>query len=106
MKFSFFDGADNGEYTGVGFVEIYKLFAIQDEVFFRIEPLDSLAWQRGPRYHSFSNATEVSENLSDVTIISQILPHNTTVFNHGQVACCLVHSANLTYKTKSWPHLW
>ena len=34
MKFGPFDGRDDGEYSGVGFVEISTIFAMQDSFFF------------------------------------------------------------------------
>ena len=34
MELGSFDGGEDGEYSGVGFVEISELFATQDEFFY------------------------------------------------------------------------
>ena len=40
MKFGSFDSGVDGEYSDVGFVEISKLFAVQDNVFDGMAPSD------------------------------------------------------------------
>ena len=40
MGFGLFDGADDGEHTGLGFVGIFSIFAMQDAFFFRMTSLD------------------------------------------------------------------
>ena len=40
MKFGSLDGRDDDEYNCVGFVEIFRIFAKQDEFLFGVEPFD------------------------------------------------------------------
>ena len=41
-EFGSLDGGDNNEYNGLGFVEISKIFAMQDAFFFRMISFDSV----------------------------------------------------------------
>ena len=38
MQYGSIDGGDYGEYSGIGFVELSKIFVMQDALFFRKEP--------------------------------------------------------------------
>ena len=40
MEFGPLDGVEDGEYTGVGFVEISKTFVIHDAIFFEMISFD------------------------------------------------------------------
>ncbi len=40
MKFSLLDGREDGEHNGIGVEEISKIFAIEDAIYFRMEPVD------------------------------------------------------------------
>ena len=40
MEFSSHDGEDDGKNIGVGFVEIYKIFAMHDTCLIETEPFD------------------------------------------------------------------
>ena len=42
MKFSLSDIGDDGEQNGVGLVEIPRIFATQDTLFFKTGPFDSV----------------------------------------------------------------
>ena len=42
MEVGLLDGGEDSDCTGVGFMEISKLFATQDEIFFRMAPFDSV----------------------------------------------------------------
>ena len=40
MKCGSLDGAEDGEHSGIYFVGISKIFAVQDAFFFKLEPFD------------------------------------------------------------------
>ena len=46
MEFCSLDGGDDGEYYGIGFVEISKMFSMQNSCFYGTQSFDSL-YQNG-----------------------------------------------------------
>ena len=48
MKFSPFDGTEGDEHSGVGLVEISKIFVSQNEFFYGTPPFDNLEYQQMP----------------------------------------------------------
>ncbi len=42
MKFGLSDGRQDDVHTGIGFVEISKILAMQDAIFFEPEPFDKV----------------------------------------------------------------
>ena len=43
MEFGFFDGRDDGEHSGIGFVEISLIFASQDDCFYETISFDRVS---------------------------------------------------------------
>ncbi len=42
MKFGLRDGKEDGEHTGIGFVEISEIFTMQSVLFFQVKPFDGV----------------------------------------------------------------
>ncbi len=65
MKFDLFDGGDDGEYNGFGFVEISGIFSMERTYFFGTEPSDRVSLLASSVI-PFSNTSVAS--LPDTTI--------------------------------------
>ena len=51
MEFSLLGSGEDGGYNGTGFVEISKIFLIQDIIFLRMEPFDPVYTIHSTEYY-------------------------------------------------------